>query len=102
MRMPMSTPEASATYGRLSTPRSLMNFERVIGLMTLYDAIARNEYANIINAVVPSPSRTSATGFSSFSLMAMGPLGGRAEHPRRAPARDRGLRGTAYDMRNLK
>ena len=39
----MMKPAASSTYGRLSAPRSVMNFDRVSGLMALYAAIARNE-----------------------------------------------------------
>src|SRR6185437_2446207 len=77
--MPMMKPAASNTYGMLSAPRSAMNFDRVIGLMTLYDIIARNEYANIIRAVVLSRSRTSATGDSSRWMNGMESLYGRAD-----------------------
>src|SRR6059058_883773 len=72
IRMPMRNPAASRTYGRLSAPRSEMNFERVIGLMALYDVIARNEYANIISAVAVSPSRISAMGDSNRRAIDMG------------------------------
>ena len=39
-----------------------MNFERVTGLSTLYAVIARNEYANIRNAVRLSSFLTSTIG----------------------------------------
>ena len=65
IRMPIRMPAANCTYGRLSAPRFEMNFDRVIGLITLYADIARKEYANIISAVGPSSRRTSATGASS-------------------------------------
>jgi hypothetical protein len=43
MITPMRMPAASRTYGRLSAPRSEMNFDRVIGFRMLYDVIARKE-----------------------------------------------------------
>ena len=42
-----------------------MNFERVIGLITLYAVIARNEYANIMTPVASSLSRNCTTGDST-------------------------------------
>ena len=39
----MMNPDASSTYGRLSAPRSEMNFDRVSGLIALYAVIAVNE-----------------------------------------------------------
>jgi hypothetical protein len=57
IKMPMSSPAPSCTYGKLSAPSALMNCERVIGLRMLYAVMARKENANIITAVAASPSR---------------------------------------------
>ena len=58
----MMKPAASSTYGRLSAPRLVMNFDRVIGRMVFQAVIARKEYANIMNAVAASPFRSSTRG----------------------------------------
>ena len=43
MMKPITMPNANCTSGRLSAPRSEMNFDRVTGLSVVYDVIARNE-----------------------------------------------------------
>ncbi len=43
MMKPTTSPKANCTSGRLSAPRSAMNFERVTGLSVVYAVITRNE-----------------------------------------------------------
>src|SRR5438093_3514250 len=64
MMKPIRIPATSCTHGRLSAPRSEMNFDRVIGLRMLYAVMARKEYANMNAAVVLSPSLNCTTGAS--------------------------------------